>query len=182
MKRSLLAAAASAAALLVAAPMASASSYTDNDYWAFADRMEQTLDSKWDPDAGYYQFGGGGVAPMANSMMLLTHSVAAMHNHVGPARNDARARELALKLVSSGPGPFVNSPAPGQSHAPGWVNAMTGRGTQHLVFDAEVVDGLVYAYRAREALQLPDSTVAKIRDAIHRTARGKFWRYPTIRL
>ena len=35
---------------------------------------------------------------------------------------------------------------------------MTRRaGGQHLVFDAEVVDGLVYAYRAREALQLPDS-------------------------
>ena len=55
-------------------------------------------------------------------------------------------------------------------------------GGQHLVFDAEVVDGLVYAYRAREALQLPASTVEKIRNAIHRTARGKFWRYPTIRL
>ena len=59
---------------------------------------------------------------------------------------------------------------------------MSGRGFQHLVFDAEVVDGLVYAYRAREALQLPDSTVKGIRDAISRTARGKFWRYPTIRL
>ncbi len=59
---------------------------------------------------------------------------------------------------------------------------MSGRGFQHLVFDAEVVDGLVYAYRAREALQLPDSTVEGIRDAISRTARGKFWRYPTIRL
>ena len=28
----------------------------------------------------------------------------------------------------------------------------------------------------------PTSTVEKIRNAIHRTARGKFWRYPTIRL
>jgi len=46
MKRSLLAAAASAAVLFAAAPTASASSYTDNDYWSFADRMEQTLDSK----------------------------------------------------------------------------------------------------------------------------------------
>ena len=46
-------------------------------------------------------------------------------------------------------------------------------GGQHLVFDAEVVDGLVYAYRARAALGLPDSTVAKIRDAIDRTARGR---------
>ena len=179
MKCSLLAAA-FAAALLAAAPTASASSYTDNDYWAFADRMEQTLDSKWDDGAGYYKLGGGGVEPMANSMMLLTHSVAAMQNHVGPARNDARARTLAAKLVSNGP--FVTSPGVGQAHAPGWVNGMNGRGSQHLVFDAEVVDGLVYAYRARQALSLPDETVTKIRDAIHRTAHGKFWRYPTIRL
>jgi hypothetical protein len=29
---------------------------------------------------------------MANAMMLLTHSVAAMSGHQGPARNDHRAR------------------------------------------------------------------------------------------
>jgi hypothetical protein len=79
-------------------------------------------------------------------------------------------------------GPFVTKPAIGQIHAPGWVNSMSGRGFQHLVFDAEVVDGLVYAYRARRALDLPESTVTGIREAISRTARGKFWRYPTIRL
>ena len=78
--------------------------------------------------------------------------------------------------------PYVTKPGLGQAHAPGWVNTMTGHGGQHLVFDAEVVDGLVYAYRARQALDLPESTVRAIRDAIHRTARGKFWRYPTIRL
>src|SRR4051794_18304145 len=142
--------------------------------------MEQTLDSRWDAGAGYYRFGGGGVEPMANSMMLLTHSVAAMQGHEGPARNDVRARALAAKLVSSGP--YVTSPAPGQAHAPGWVNAMNGRGSQHLVFDAEVVDGLVYAHRARRELALPDATVDKIREAIHRTAHGSIWRYPTIRL
>ena len=56
------------------------------------------------------------------------------------------------------------------------------RGGQHLVFDAEVVDGLTYAYKARAALELPDATVRKLRNAISRTARGSFWRYPTIRL
>ena len=119
---------------------------------------------------------------MANSMLLLTHSVAAMKGHDRPRRaTTTRARALAARLVQPG-GPYVTKPALGQVHAPGWVNSMSGRGVQHLVFDAEVVDGLVYAYRAREALQLPESTVNGIRDAIHRTARGKFWRYPTIRL
>jgi hypothetical protein len=77
MKRSLLAAA--AAALTLAVPnAASAADYDDAAYFQFADRMEQTLDSRWDGDAGYYKLGGGGVEPMANSMLLLTHSVAAM--------------------------------------------------------------------------------------------------------
>ena len=178
MIRSLLAA---LVAVLVLAAPAAAADFSDADYFTVADKLEQTLDSRWDGDAGYYKLGGGGVEPMANSMLLLTHSVAAMKGWTGPSRNDARARALAARLVQPG-GPYLTKPALGQVHAPGWVNSMSGRGFQHLVFDAEVVDGLVYAYRAREALQLPDSTVKGIRDAISRTARGKFWRYPTIRL
>ena len=168
------------AALLILAAPAAAASYDDSDYWAFADRMQQRVDDRWDEQAGYYKLGGGGVEPMANSMLLLTHSVAAMQGHQGPARNDRRARQLALRLVSGTP--YVTKPGLGQAHAPGWVNTMGGQGGQHLVFDAEVVDGLVYAYKAREALDLPASTVTAIRNAIHRTARGSFWRYPTIRL
>ena len=154
-------------------------SYDDTAYFATADKLQQRLDGLWNENRGYYEGGGGGVEPMVNSLMLLGHSVAAMKGHTGPSRNDERARALALELVK---GPYVTTPALGQSHAPGWTNSMNGRGFQHLVFDAEVVDGLVYAYRARNELQLPDSTVDAIRDAISRTARGSFWRYPTIRL
>src|SRR4051794_3259298 len=144
------------AALLLAVPASAlAADKSDADYWAFADDMASRIDSRWDGDLGYYKFAGGGVEPMANSMALLTYSVAAMSGHTGPARNDARARSIAARLVAPSGGPFVERPAPGQSHAPGWVNAMNGRGYQHLVFDAEVVDGLVYAYRARGALSLP---------------------------
>ncbi len=180
MLRSLLAAV--AAALVLAAPASAAEpiGYDDAAYWAFADRMQQRVDDRWDEDAGYYRLSGGHAEPMSNSMLLLTHSVAAMHGHEGPARNDHRARVLAKRLVSSPP--FVTKPGLGQSHAPGWVSSMTHVTGQHLVFDAEVVDGLVYAYRARSALNLPESTVGAIRDAIHGTARGSFWRYPTIRL
>ena len=54
--------------------------------------MQQTLDARWDGDAGYYKLGGGGVEPMANSMLLLTHSVAAMkgHDRARPATTPAR--------------------------------------------------------------------------------------------
>src|SRR3954454_21171401 len=179
MLRPLLAAA--AAALVLAAP-AKAATYDDNAYWAFADKMQQLADRHWDEQDGYFHLRGGGSEPMSNSMQLLTYSVAAMQGHEGPARNDHRARILAARLVSSPP--FVTKKTGGgQIHAPGWVNSMTAKnGGQHLVFDAEVVDGLTYAYRARDALQLPDTTVKAIRDAIHTTARGAFWRYPTIRL
>ncbi len=179
MLRSSLAALAAILTLVALPPVASATD--DAGYWAYADRIQVQLDSTWDEHAGYYKLGGGGIEPMANSMLLLTHSVAAARGYEGPARNDHRARVLALRLVDGVP--FVTKPGTGQTHAPGWVCSMTsGRGGQHLVFDAEVVDGLVYAYRARAALQLPRSTVAKIRSAIHRTAHSAFWRYPTIRL
>jgi hypothetical protein len=179
MLRPLLAAA--AAALVLAAP-AKAATYDDAAYWAFADKLQQRVDDHWNEHDGYFHLGGGGSEPMSNSMLLLTYSVAAMEGHDGPARNDHRARVLADRLVSAPP--FVTKKTGGgQVHAPGWVNSMTNaHGGQHLVFDAEVVDGLTYAYRAREQLQLPDSTVKKIRNAIHSTARGAFWRYPTIRL
>jgi hypothetical protein len=179
MLRPLLAAA--AAALVLAAP-AKAASYDDDAYWAFTDKLQQLADKHWDEQDGYFHLGGGGSEPMSNSMQLLTYSVAAMQGHEGPSRNDHRARILADRLVSSPP--FVTKKTGGgQVHAPGWVNSMTNKASgQHLVFDAEVVDGLTYAYRAREALQLPDGTVQKIRNAIHSTARGSFWRYPTIRL
>src|SRR3954468_24161610 len=124
MLRHVVAAAVLAAVLMPAAP-AFAAEYDDDAYWAFADRMQQILESSWDAGAGYYRRGGGAGEPMANSMMLLLHSVAAMQGHVGPARNDVRARD---------------------------------------------------------ALQLDAATVTKIRNAIHRTAHGPFWRYPAIRL
>ena len=115
--------------------------------------------------------------------MLLTYAVAAAQGHEGPARNDRRARRLVDVLVASPP--FVEHP-PGhgkQSHAPGFVSSVTGfRGLQHLVVDSEVIDGLRYAYLARRELGLTGRQAAAIRDRIHRTALGAFWRWPVIRL
>ena len=86
-----------------AAPALSAAPYDDSGYWAFADRMQRRLDRLWDEGDGYYHGGGGGADPMTNSMLLLTHSVAALSGHEGPARNDERARVLADRLVSGAP-------------------------------------------------------------------------------
>src|SRR3954451_15915914 len=182
-----------AAALALSAGTASAQTasggarapLTDSGYWAVADQMQHLLDATWDERRGEYRPGGGGADPMVSSLMLLTHSVAALHGHQGAARNDHRARLLAKVLVSY-PTFITRRPAhpkPGsQVHAPGWTNSLDGVGAQHLVFDAEVVDGLVYAWQAREPIGLPQSTSDAIARAIDTTTRGKFWRYPTIRL
>ena len=175
-----------AVAIAAASPAAARAGYDDRDYWAFADRMQERLDPLWSETAGVYRAGGGGVDPMTNSLLLLVHSVAALEGHVGPARNDERARRLAARLVD-GPPYVTRRPAAthpdSQVHAPGWVSSMVDpNAPQHLVFDAEVVDGLAYAYRARHALRLPAGTVARIRSAVHRTAMGRFWRWPAIRL
>ena len=143
--------------------------------------MQQQLDDRWDEQAGYYKLGGGGVEPMANSMLLLTHAVAAMDGHTGPARNDHRARILAERLVSGTP--YVTKPGDGQAHAPGWVNTMSGSPAAS-TSSSTPRSWMVWSTPTAPAKRCSclSSTVEKIRNAIHRTARGKFWRYPTIRL
>ena len=123
-----------------------------------ADKLEQTLDSRWDERRRLLQARRRRCRADGQLDALVDAFRRRDEGLDGPARNDERARALAARLVKPG-GPYITKPALGQVHAPGWVNSMSGRGFQHLVFDAEVVDGLVYAYRARVALQLPESTV-----------------------
>ena len=165
---------------------ASPAGMTDQDYLAYSDRLQLVMEDSWQEEEGLYRAGEGS-GPMVNANMLLAHSVAALEGHQGPSRNDARARRIAARLVASPP--FVEHPSSGppgsqsQGHAPGWVNTVHSvTGSQHLVFDADVVDGLRLAWRARTALALPQSTVELIVDRISRTAHGSFWRYPAIRL
>ena len=168
------------------APGSSPAGMTDGDYLAYSDSLQLAMEASWREQEGLYQAGDGS-GPMVNANMLLAHSVAALKGHAGPSRQDARARSIAARLVDSPP--FVEQPSSGppgslsQAHAPGWVNSMhNAQGSQHLVFDADVVDGLRFAWRARTALELPPETVAAIVDRISRTAHGAFWRYPAMRL
>jgi hypothetical protein len=159
--------------------------YDDAGYLAYADRLQQRLSPMWDERRGMYIPGDCGCAPLVNAGLLLTHSVAAQAGHDGPTRNDRRARRIVKALVS--PPAFIdrrphNPPAGSQIHWPGWSNTMLSSGGQHLVYDAEVVDGLVHAWKARNALGLSDELADKIADRIHRVATSRFWRWPTIRL
>ena len=170
--------------MLIAVSTAAASApFTTADYWSYADRMHAALDDTWDERSGRYRPGGGGTDSMINADLLLTHSLAALHGHEGPSRNDHRARLVADALVTRA---FVATRPRyknDHTHAPGWSNSMLGAGgDQHLVFDAEIADGLTAAWRARRELDLSRTTVELIEDRIRSTAAGSYWRYPTLRL
>jgi hypothetical protein len=121
---------------------------------------------------------------MVNANMLLVHSIAALHGHQGPARQDDRARAIAARLLQSPP--FVASPNPealGQVHGPGWLGATsTFHAIQHLIVDAETAEALAAAWRARDALGLAPEVSALIAQRLREVARGPFWRYPALRL
>jgi hypothetical protein len=162
-----------------------ATGLSDRDYWAFADRVVDRLDGLWNAAAGRYDARDRAVDTMLNADLLLVHAAAAAAGHAGPARNDERARTLARALVASPP--YVNRPgrrSPGtHAHVPGWVSSMdTTVGNQQLVIDAQVVDALVHAWRFRRALRLPDRLANRITEAVHRTAGGRFWRWPALAL
>jgi hypothetical protein len=167
--------------LALASP-AAAASFDDDAYWGFADRMQQRLESTWDGKREIYRPGGGGVDLSVNAEMLLTHSVAALEGHEGASRQDERARAIALRLVSTPAYRTTPIRRSRHGHAPGWGNTLNGGSDQHLVFDAEVMEALAYAYRARRALDLPEKTVELIQDRVHRVAAGSYWRWPAIRL
>ena len=174
-------AAAVAALTLVATPP-----YDDRGYFAVADRLQPIFEPLWDESRGHYRIAGSGVESTSNANLLLVHAVAAQRGYTGPARQDHRARELAASLLQSPP--YAATPPPrrdvnSQWHAPGWVSSMRAlRSGQHVMVDAEVVDGLVHAWQARRELDLSPALSRRIAASIHVVARGSFWRYPAIRL
>jgi hypothetical protein len=172
-------------AALAAAPSApAATSWTDADYWSAVDRLQERIDRWWVSRRGLYKPGDLSADTMVNANMLLVHSVAALHGHHGPSRQDDRARVLAGRLLESPP--FVaeiNPEAMNQVHAPGWMGSTTAmHSIQHLVVDAEVAEALAAAWRARDVIGLPPQTTALIAQRLREVARGSFWRYPAERL
>src|SRR4051794_2597259 len=156
--------------------------FDDAGYWAVADHLQASLDGLWSERLGRYSAARGGCESMINALMLLTHSVAAQRGYEGRARHDHRARLIARALVTA-PVFVTHSPShtPGGTalHAPGWNSSLSGgAGDAHEVFDSEIVDGLVAAWRARRELGLPASTSRLIAQRIHAVASSRFWRWP----
>jgi hypothetical protein len=181
------AAAGAALALLVAVitPSASAAALTDDDYLRFADRVAERLDRTWDADDGRYVMGNRGLDAIYDAALLTVHATAALHGHVGPARNDERARRLAERLTESPPffaGPAAPVPD-SMFHTPGWTGNMVGDyGAMDKAIDPKVAEALALTWRARDVLALAPETTARIREAITSVAHGAFFRFPSVRL
>ena len=125
--------------------------------------LQQRLGARWNARLRRYDPGPGASTSMVNGDLLLVHAVAAQRGLGGVLRADARARAIVRFLT--GPQIYGERPPAGadpQVTGPGWVNG-PGRAGRHPVYDSEVIDGLVHAYVARDALGLAPADVARIR-------------------
>jgi len=177
--------AALAAVVTVLAAPSSAAAFSDAEYLQFADRIAQRLDRTWDAEDGRYHMGNRGLDAIYNAALLTVHATAALHAHVGPARDDERARRLAERLTESPP--FWTGPvAPvGDTmfHSPGWTGNMVGDYVaMDKAIDPKVAEALSMAWRARDVIGLSPEIAARIRDEIASVAYGPFFRFPSVRL
>src|SRR4051812_4291333 len=157
----------------------------DADYFAFADQVASGLESTWEERDQMYRTGARSIDTIANAAMLTVYATAAAHGHVGPARNDDRARILVKRLTASPPY-YTKARAPYKDkmfHTPGWTSNMDGPYVDmDKSIDPKVAEGLQIAYRARGVLGLDEADAAAIRNEIHDVSRTKFFRYPLVRL
>jgi hypothetical protein len=157
-----------------------------DEYWRFADWLQPYFDALWVPEKRLYGSGNSSVGRIYhNSLLLTTHAIAALERHDGATRNDDRARMLALRLCESPPWSELTQPSlpDPQFHTPGWVESLGTRdAAMDKSIDPKVAEALMYAWRARDVLELPQETLALIADRIGRCARGPFFRFPSVRL
>ena len=148
--------------------------------------MQERLDALWNEESGQYRPGPGGVDALVNSLLLLTHSVAAQQGHNGPARNDHRARLIARALVSAPVfierRPSHPRPAPRRTRRAGRARctARTPASTSCSTPRSSTASCTPGRRAARSGC--PTRRRAKIADRIHRVASSRFWRWPSIRL
>jgi hypothetical protein len=185
MRRALLAVAAMLAALAWPSAAHAAPSYTDSDYFAFADRVVAQLEPTFDPAAGYYKTSAPGLDSRYNAALLTVFATAAAAGYTGPSRDDARARELADRLTQSPPfSTAVNPPwADPMFHTPGWVGVMSGGyDVMDKAIDPKIAEGLVTAWQARDRLGLSPEVAGRIANEVSGVAYSPFFRFPNVRL
>lgn len=166
-------------------PKATAPPFSNDDYWAFADRLTAALDSRWDADKGAYRSIGGTDASVRyniryNAQLLLVHSVAALKNHEGASRQDPRARILVNKLTH--PPAWGPTGTNTNVHRPAvcWATDVFSGDKGHMSLDSKVAEALTYAWRARKELGLAPAAVKLIARRIDQCAHKPLWRYPSL--
>src|SRR5688572_4237662 len=148
-----------AAGLLL--PAAPARALTDEDYFAFADRIAVGLRIEWDAAGGVYMSREHGAAARTNANMLLLHSVAALRGHAGATRQDERARALVERMTL--PPMFRLSPVrTSATRAVCWAKQLTSGEHDHISLDSQVAEALAWAWRARAPLKLSREATARI--------------------
>jgi hypothetical protein len=167
-------------------PQLATGSLSNDDYWRFADWIAPYFDALWIPEKNVYGSGNSAIGRIYhNSSLLTTHAIAALAGHQGACRNDDRARILARRLCDSPPWSELTEPIEPdpQFHAPGWVESFGTRdAAMDKSIDPKVAEALMYAWRARDELDLPQETLDLIADRISRCAHGAFFRFPNVRL
>ncbi|RKQ91022.1 hypothetical protein C8N24_0838 [Solirubrobacter pauli] len=192
-RRTFLAAAAVAAAnprLSLAAPrppdvpVVTAPPLTDREYLLLADRIMDRLNHTWVRHKQAYSAGSLEVGTIYNAAILTVHATAAEQGHKGRSRNDGRARALVQQLIEKPA--FFTGPRGRRDkmfHSPGWLADLDrANASQDKSIDPKVAEGLVAAWRAREALQLDQQTIERLTFCVDRVARDSFFRYPNVRL
>ncbi|HEX5617773.1 MAG TPA: hypothetical protein VFX51_05110 [Solirubrobacteraceae bacterium] len=170
-----------ALACVLVAGLASAAparaSFTDADYWAFADRQMAGLDHRWRGDRLAYTDENGHAEIRENAAMLLTHAIAAYTGHTGPTRQDARARVLVDRLTAP-PAWLGTGPAPAPTQSTCWSVDLDQPLREHMSLEPKVADALAWAWRARAQLKLPTAAVQRIVAEVAACAGSPAWRYP----
>ncbi len=155
------------------------------DYFAFSDQIVDQMESSWSEKKGYYTTGARSIDTIANAALLTVFATSAAYGHVGPARNDARAKLLTERLTAAPPF-YTEASSPGYDkmfHTPGWTSNMDGPYVDmDKSIDPKVAEGLQIAYRTRDVLGLTPETVAAIRTEISAVSHVDFFRYPKVRL
>ena len=138
---------------------------------AIADRLGVRLGALWSEPLRRYEPGPGATDSEVNADLLLVHSAAARAGHTAPHATTARARAAARFLTG-------REIWHGGAH-PGWW-ASPDVANQHVVFEAEVAEGLAAAYAARRAIGLDARTVRLIRRQLATVAASPDWRWPAL--
>lgn len=167
-------------------PRTETADWSSADYWRLADRVAGRFDGRWVADVGAYTPVRDPYSTVVNAAMLTIHATAAARGHQGAARNDARARALVAALTDS-PAPWRESGsrrlADKMFHTPGWTGSLAAPlASQDKAIDPKVAEGLAVAHGARSVLGLDEATADRIVDHVDRCARGRFFRYPNVRL